>query len=230
MLKNTTIISVGVSLFLSCTNNTTRTSSIASSSKETDSLTSITENGLDSTRLLWTEIDFQKSGMIERMAYADTTNFIGQKIYPCAKCFLRPEAAKALNAANKLATKKGLRLILFDCYRPTKHQQEMFDIVGDSKYVAEPKKGGSMHNKGLAVDIALADSMGLMLDFGGDFDDFTERSHHAYSDLNSLAYSNRILLKDIMTEAGFTPYPYEWWHYSFKNANYDLDDFIWSCN
>lgn len=230
MLKNIMIISVGVSLFLSCTNSPKTTSSIKSSSKEADSVISITEDRLDSSDTFWTEIDFQKSGMIERMAYADTTNFIGQKIYPCAKCFLRPEAAKALNAANRLATRKGLKLILFDCYRPTKHQQEMFDIVGDPRYVAEPKEGGSMHNKGLAIDIALADSMGLMLDFGGDFDEFSERSHHAYSKLSALAHANRILLKDIMTEAGFTPYPYEWWHYSFNNANYELDDFIWNCN
>jgi len=61
-------------------------------------------------------------------------------------------------------------------------------------------------------------------------DEFSEVSHHGYDKLNSLAISNRVLLKKIMSEAGFTPYPYEWWHYSYKQVDYNLDDFIWTCN
>lgn len=230
MLKSTTIISVGVSLLLACSNTPQSPSSIQSNTEEIDTLTVFIKDSLDYDTFLWSEIDFSESDLIERMAYADSANFIGKKIYPCARCFLRPEAAEALELATRIASAKGLRLIIFDCYRPTKHQQEMFDLVGDPRYVAEPKEGGSMHNKGLAVDIALADSTGSMLDFGSEFDDFSERSHHAYSELSELAKSNRILLKNIMNEAGFTPYAHEWWHYSFKNANYELDDFIWDCN
>lgn len=229
-LKNITIISVGASLILSCTNATNSSTPIPSNPKDTDSIIGIVDDGLDSSPLSWTEINFQNHSFIERMAYADTANFIGQKIYPCARCFLRPEAAEALASAQKNALQKGLILMLFDCYRPTKHQQVMFDLVQDPKYVAEPKQGGSMHNKGLAVDIALADSLGNMLDFGGEFDDFSEKSHHSYRNLSSMARANRVLLNGIMTEAGFSPYQYEWWHYSYEHVNYDLDDFIWSCN
>ena len=106
----------------------------------------------------------------------------------------------------------------------------MFDIVKNPKYVAEPKQGGSMHNKGLAVDISLANKNGILLDFGGEFDDFSEKSHHGYKDLSSTAKANRKLLKEIMIEVGFEPYKYEWWHYSYKKVNYSLDDFIWDCN
>ena len=119
---------------------------------------------------------------------------------------------------------------MFDCYRPAIYQQKMFDIVKDPRYVAEPKKGGSMHNKGLAVDIALTDTSGNILDFGGKFDDFSEKSHHSYDDLDSLANHNRILLKNIMTEAGFTFYPFEWWHYSYTHVDYDQDEYVWGCN
>ena len=229
-LKNITIISAGVSLILSCTNCSNTTSTDQSSPKEISSTVDTVGEKLDSIYSSWTEVSFQEDGIIESMAYADTSNFVGQKIYPCARCFLRPEAAKALMIAKGIATQKGLKLIVFDCYRPTQHQQEMFDLVQDSKYVAEPKEGGSMHNKGLAVDIALTDSLGNILDFGGAFDEFSEVSHHGYDKLNSLAISNRVLLKKIMSEAGFTPYPYEWWHYSYKQVDYNLDDFIWTCN
>lgn len=228
MLKSIMIISVGVSLLLSCSNSpeTSATDSLILNEQD-----SISVNQLkDFNDSLWTEIIFKNDGVFESMAYADSSNFIGQRIYPCARCFLRPEAAKALFVAKRIAKTKGLGLLLFDCYRPAIYQHKMFDIVKDPRYVAEPKKGGSMHNKGLAVDIALTDTSGNILDFGGKFDDFSEKSHHSYDDLDSLANHNRILLKNIMTEAGFTFYPFEWWHYSYTHVDYDQDEYVWGCN
>ncbi|MFT6747352.1 MAG: D-alanyl-D-alanine dipeptidase [Glaciecola sp.] len=233
-LKSITIFSVGVSLVLSCSNShhvqseTVETPEGLVFKQELNIPTA--DNILDYNDSLWSEIKFQEEGVFENMAYADTVNFMGRKIYPCARCFLRPEAATALKLANEIAHEKGLRLTLFDCYRPTKYQQIMFDLIKDSRYVAEPKNGGSMHNKGLAVDIALADTSGNLLDFGGEFDEFSERSHLMYKKLDSIPASNRVLLKDIMTQVGFTPYAYEWWHYSYKQVDYQLDDYVWGCN
>lgn len=227
MQKNITITSVAVSLLLSCTSAPNSNSSTSDRTKDTVLLI---EEVPDDTPSIWTEIDFQEEGYVEQLAYARTENFIGEAIYPCARCFLRPEAALALDSARVFALDMGLNLILFDCYRPTKHQQEMFDIIQDSRYVAEPKQGGSMHNKGLAVDLALTDSAGVLLDFGGDFDEFSERSHLAFAGLSEEARSNRDLLVSLMKRAGFTPYPYEWWHFSYQKHDYELDDFIWNCD
>lgn len=225
--KLITIVSVGVSLLISCNSET----KCGKSDLPKIQVDTVLENvSLDYDVLLWTEIDFEKDGIIDSMAYADTANFTREKIYPCSRCFLRPEAAKALMVCNKKLAKEGLQLVLFDCYRPTMYQQKMFDIVQNPNYVAEPKAGGSMHNKGLAVDIALANSSGKMLDFGGNFDEFSERSHHDYKALDTLARNNRLLLKEVMIEAGFQAYPYEWWHYSFNTVDYELDDFIWHCD
>ncbi|NBG65503.1 M15 family metallopeptidase [Acidiluteibacter ferrifornacis] len=228
MLKSIMIISAGVSLLISCSTSPESSATDSLMLNEPDSI--FVNQILDFNDRLWTEIIFKNDGIFESMAYADSSNFIGQRIYPCARCFLRPEAAKALLKANSIAKTKGLGLLLFDCYRPAVYQQKMFDIVEDPRYVAEPKKGGSMHNKGLAVDIALTDSLGNILDFGGNFDDFSERSHHSFKNLDSLAIYNRILLKGIMAEAGFTFYPFEWWHYSYTHVDYDLDDYVWGCN
>jgi D-alanyl-D-alanine dipeptidase len=227
MLKSITIILVEASLIVSCTS--TPRSSSTTIVNEDKSLATKPEK-INVRDASWTEIVFDKQDIIEKMAYADTNNFMGEKIYPCARCFLRVEAAEALLQANVNANQKGLKLILFDCYRPTMYQQKMYDLIKDSRYVAEPKQGGSMHNKGLAIDIALSDSIGNMLDFGGEFDDFSEKSHHAYSQVDSLAFSHRLLLKKIMMDVGFSPYPYEWWHYSFKQIDYTLDDYVWDCN
>ena len=55
-----------------------------------------------------------------------------------------------------------MQLKLFDCYRPRPAQQKLWDIVPDEKYVTNPAKG-SMHNRGLAVDITLINKEGVIV-------------------------------------------------------------------
>lgn len=176
----------------------------------------------------WAEINFEQSGMINLMAYATADNFMHQKIYPCARCFLRPEVAEALEKAGVIAQDKSLKLVIYDCYRPYPLQYKMYEIVNNPKYVAKPGKG-SNHNRGVAIDIALADADGNLLDMGGAFDDFSEISHYNAKGLSKKARKNRRLLRKIMKEAGFMPYPYEWWHFDYKNKDYPVADFVWDC-
>ncbi len=182
----------------------------------------------DTVDPLWSEVDFEASGMIDRMAYADTANFMHTKIYPCARCFLRPEVAEALDKANEIAKDKGFKLVLYDCYRPYSFQKVMYDIVNDPQYVAPPGKG-SNHNRGAAVDITLADENGVLLDMGGAFDDFTELSHYDNDAVSKAGRKNRKILRKIMTKAGFRPLESEWWHFDYKKKHYDTADFKWDC-
>jgi zinc D-Ala-D-Ala dipeptidase len=174
----------------------------------------------------WNEVKFD-SGIFSQMAYADTNNFTGERIYPCGKCYLRPEAYDALMEARRHALLQGLNLVIFDCYRPMQFQKKMYDIVKNPKYVALPEKG-SMHNKGLAVDIALARD-GKLLDFGTGFDDFSEKAHYGSRNTSSEAGKNRTLLRSIMVKAGFTAYENEWWHFNYSKVDYPADEFVWSC-
>lgn len=176
----------------------------------------------------FTEIRFDTTGIINKMAYADTANFMHQKVYPCARCLLRPEVAEALDKANAIAKDKGLRLVIFDCYRPYPIQYKMYEIVNNPKYVAKPGKG-SNHNRGQAVDISLANEEGNLLDMGGNFDDFSEVSHPDYKGISRKARRNRRLLAKIMTDAGFSIYPYEWWHFDYKHKTYQTSDYVWEC-
>lgn len=182
----------------------------------------------DSLSADWSEIRFD-TDVINRMAYADTANFMHQKVYPCARCLLRPEVAKALDKAHEIAVEKGVRLVIFDCYRPYPIQYKMYEIVNNPKYVAKPGKG-SNHNRGQAIDISLADMDGNLLDMGGGFDDFSEVSHPGYKGISKQAKANRKLLAKIMTRAGFSIYPYEWWHFDYKQQRYETSEYIWECN
>lgn len=190
------------------------------------------QNGIaaerDTVNPVWAEVDFESSGMINRMAYADTANFMHTKIYPCARCFLRPEVAEALDKANEIAKDKNLRLVVYDCYRPYSFQKVMYDIVNDPQYVAPPGKG-SNHNRGAAIDISLADENGNLLDMGGMFDDFSKISHYDNEGVSKIGKKNRKQLRNIMMKAGFTPLSSEWWHFDYRKKRYPNAGFKWDC-
>ncbi len=177
----------------------------------------------------WVKLDFNKENILEKMAYASADNFMKQQIYPCESCYLRPEVHTALLKASKIAQSKGCKIVIFDCYRPKQFQQKMFEIVNNPNYVAKPTKG-SMHNKGLAIDLSLADSNGNQLDMGTVFDDFSEKANYNCKSISTTAKNNRKLLRNIMLQAGFEPYENEWWHFNFRTVNYPADDFVWKCN
>lgn len=177
----------------------------------------------------WAEVNFETAGIINKMAYATADNFMKQQIYPCARCFLRPEVAMALDRANEIAKDKGLKLVIYDCYRPYSYQKVMYDIVNDPRYVAPPGKG-SYHNRGAAVDISLADENGELLDMGGAFDDFSEISHFDNKGVSEAGKKNRRLLRKIMVKAGFNPISSEWWHFDYREKRYPVAGFKWQCD
>ena len=58
------------------------------------------------------------------------------------------------------------------------------------------------------------------------FDDFTEKAHNNYMELDSIILKNRMLLKSVMEQNGFIALDTEWWHYYLPNSSkYELLDF-----
>ncbi|KZS42962.1 peptidase M15 [Aquimarina aggregata] len=164
------------------------------------------------------------------MKYATKDNFLKKQVYDCAKCLVRDEVAKALIAANNDLQKQGYRIKFFDCYRPHSVQKKMWKIFPNPGYVANPK-GGSIHNKGAAVDITLVRSGGGAIDMGTKFDHFGKKAHHAYTKLSKEVLANRKLLRTTMEKHGFKTIKTEWWHYNFKsNQGYKISDFRWDCD
>ncbi len=177
-------------------------------------------------------VDVEKlsSNFILDMKYATSDNFLKEQVYACAKCYVRNEVAQALLAASKDLMRQGYRIKLFDCYRPHSVQKKMWKIVPNPGYVANPK-GGSVHNRGAAIDITLTDLKGNELDMGTAFDHFGKEARHSYAQLPKEVIANRKLLRTTMEKHGFTIIKSEWWHYNFSSGKkFKISDFRWKCN
>lgn len=176
----------------------------------------------------WKEIT-DNDGVILDLRYATENNFTKNQIYDCGRCFLRPALAdKILTLQYDISKRYGFKLKLFDCYRPKPAQQKLWDIVPDEKYVTNPAKG-SMHNRGLAVDITLVDKNGKELDMGTEYDFFGRKAHTDFYKLPSEVLKNRKMLNMMMEIHGLKGIQSEWWHYSLKTERAPLDDWEWPC-
>ena len=147
--------------------------------------------------------------------YATPHNFLQQTVYPQARCFLRHDAAVAIDAVQKELEKIGLGLKIFDGYRPLSVQKKMWQIMPNPRYVANPAKG-SRHNRGMAVDLTLVDAKGNALPMPTEFDSFSQKAHHNYFNLPVEVLRNRWILRTVMEKHGFSSIRTEWWHYDFK--------------
>ena len=176
----------------------------------------------------WTEISSLDHSIAIDIKYATTDNFTKSKIYDCPRCFLRPEAARAIVAAHKKLKINGLGLKMFDCYRPRPYQQRLWDKVPNPDYVTPPGKG-SMHSRGAAVDLTIVDKNGKELDMGTPYDFFGEKAHADYTALPEKVLQNRKLLKKTMESVGFRGIRTEWWHFSFGKKEFELSSALWDC-
>lgn len=161
--------------------------------------------------------------------YATENNFVKEQLYPCGKCFLRKEAATALAAVSKSLAQINFRLVLFDCYRPKPIQQKLWDKVPNPSYVTPPQKG-SMHNRGVAVDLSIMDADGKYLDMGTGYDFFGKEAHTDNMNLPSTVLKNRKLLTNLMVKHGFKGIRTEWWHFALASGEYEIADWQWECD
>lgn len=177
----------------------------------------------------WAELTHLAPDVLLDLRYATVNNFVDEKMYDCPRCFLRPEVARAVVAAHEDLKKQGLGLKMYDCYRPRPIQWKLWNKVPDSRYVADPRKG-SMHNRGMAVDLTIVDSLGNELDMGTDFDFFGIEAYHSYAGHSDEVHENRQLLLETMEDHGFRSTSTEWWHYSYKPKTFSIDDWVWGCD
>lgn len=177
----------------------------------------------------WTDISFLEPSIIIDMKYATTDNFVESKMYDCGRCFLRPEVALAVKAIQDTLQELGFGLKMYDCFRPRPIQFKLWEKVPDPRFVSDPNKKGSMHNRGGAVDLTLVDADGKELNMGTAFDHFGREAYPGYTNLPDSVLANRTLLKETMLQYGFKGISTEWWHYSYRKKFYPLSDMLWSC-
>ena len=172
--------------------------------------------------------------------YYTTYNFVGARIdgYEAPVAVLTREAADALKFVRDDMKAQGLRLVIYDAYRPQRavdHFARWAEDIADTrmKAVFYPdvdkadlfEKGfiarRSGHSRGSTVDLTLLDeATGKLLDMGGPFDFFGELSHPDYAGVTAQQHENRMLLQSAMMKRGFKPLSTEWWHFTLVDEPY----------
>lgn len=172
--------------------------------------------------------------------YYTTYNFVGERIdgYEAPVAVLTREAADALKLVSDDMKAQGLRLVIYDAYRPQRavdHFANWAEDITDTrmKAVFYPdvdkadlfEKGfiarRSGHSRGSTVDLTLLDeATGKLLDMGGPFDFFGELSHPDYAGVTAQQHENRMLLQSAMMKRGFKPLSTEWWHFTLVDEPY----------
>jgi serine beta-lactamase-like protein LACTB len=111
-------------------------------------------------------------------------------------------------------------LLIYDSYRPWSVSKMFWEATPEEmKYFVADPSVGSIHNRGAAVDLTLYDlASGAPVEMPGGYDEFSARSYPDYMGGTSAQRWLRELLRDAMEAEGFTVYPYEWWHFNYKDA------------
>lgn len=186
------------------------------------------ERVIDYDTTQWFEV-VPAEGVELDLRYATTDNFTKEVIYPCGRCFINKKSAPRFLLALDSFRSQGYGVKLFDCYRPHPAQERLWAIVPNPQYVADPKKG-SMHNRGLAIDLTLTTlSDGAEVDMGAPFDFFGRRAYHDFMDLPEEVLQHRTILKGTLAAFGFKHTRTEWWHYSDRHNWADIATFEWPC-
>uniref|UniRef100_UPI00359303B4 M15 family metallopeptidase n=1 Tax=Pseudokordiimonas caeni TaxID=2997908 RepID=UPI00359303B4 len=184
-------------------------------------------------------IDLQRDvpGIVCDARYAGTENFTGRPLtgYEKPVCLGTPELASGLAHAQASLAPYGLKLVIFDAYRPqsavdglVKWAAEEKDTLRKADYYPEVSKdrlipdgyiaARSGHSRGGTVDLSISDSKtGALLDMGTGFDFFGPASGISATGLSAQQKANRALLASVMQAAGFVPYEAEWWHFRLKD-------------
>lgn len=156
------------------------------------------------------------------LQYNTDFNFLKKNVYrefALNRCYVHPDLQAALQKLSPSLKERGLKLVMWDCYRPLAVQKAMWKLVPDARYVANPKVG-SNHNRGIAVDVTLADIQEKILEMPTAFDDFTAKAAPGYrcGSEEKKRCENRGLLIQLMAEVGLKPLNSEWWHYQLPNV------------
>lgn len=150
--------------------------------------------------------------------YATADNLAGRPLYPVARCLLLPDAADRLARSAARLRARGFRIVLHDCYRPLSVQRALWAALPKVGYVADPATG-SHHNRGAAVDLALADARGRPVELPTGYDAFGPKARAGATEgISPAALRHRRILRAAMEAEGWRVNPAEWWHYDAPEA------------
>jgi D-alanyl-D-alanine dipeptidase len=153
------------------------------------------------------------------LRYATPDNVTGAPLYPPqTRCLLRRDVAARLAHAARRLRAEGYRVVLWDCHRTRAAQEALWARFPRRGFVADPRRGGSNHEHGAAVDVALAAADGGAVPLPTTFDAFGPAARADAASIPEDARRNRERLRAAMEAAGFRVNRMEWWHYDAPEA------------
>ena len=170
------------------------------------------------------------------LRYFTDHNFVGIPIegYKSNRLILSKEAAEALKKVQEDLRNQNLCLIVFDGYRPqiavdhfVRWAKNLGDTINKQEFYPEVEKqflfsegyiaSKSGHSRGSTIDLSIIDAnTGELLDMGGFFDFFGEKSWTDNPDITEAQKQNRSILLTAMEKHNFRNYEKEWWHYTLR--------------
>ncbi len=136
---------------------------------------------------------------------------------------------KLVVVSRKLET-LGLRLQIFELYRPAEKQAarrkdcRAWIVAKHPEYSDQQVEStlnkmiagiGGGHQSGGAVDLTLCDQEGRPLDMGTGYLEHNGSTATDSKHITSEQQRNRRILLNAMKQAGFVNYPAEWWHFAY---------------
>lgn len=161
--------------------------------------------------------------IVVELKYATSDNFTGTVVYDFTEVYLRYSTVLKLMDVQAELREQGLKLKIWDAFRPLDAQEKLWYAKPDPNYVSNPWNGNNSHSRGHTVDVTLVDANGKALEMPSGFDEFTTYADRDYSDCTDAAARNAQLLQEVMERHGFTGLQSEWWHFTETNAEYEIE-------
>lgn len=171
--------------------------------------------------------------------YYTQDNFVGQRIdgYLTPRAVISLQAAQALKNVQAELKPFGLKLKVFDAYRPqqsvahfVRWAKDVNDTRMKAKYYPDVDKQNlfrdgyiaqkSSHTRGSTVDLTIVSNTADTveeLDMGSAWDYFGPLSWPNNLSLTLAQRANRMLLRTLMLKYNFRGLDTEWWHFTFND-------------
>lgn len=150
------------------------------------------------------------------LLFASPNNISGEAMYPPIPLLEETTADKLMQAYN-IFREDGYTIKIYDAYRPKSAQYKLYDIVQDSRFIANPYEGNSWHQRGRAVDISLVNlATGEELEMPTPMHTFSlDAARSSYKSWSVEAQKNVDYMTKVMTSVGFGTIETEWWHFEY---------------
>jgi D-alanyl-D-alanine dipeptidase len=170
------------------------------------------------------------------LVYTDKThpdNIFKEALYhDAARLFLHKDLARIVVAVARKLHGRHYRLVLKDGLRTMEAQEAMGStaiVKANPHWLGDmvSRPGVGAHPRAMAIDVALSDGKGSLVDMGTTFDTMTPQSARSYDGFSAGIMENRKLLEGAFVESAarydfpMLPLPSEWWDFRFPRSYYE---------